>query len=262
MSALRQRRDVGVVGRRVRAAVGAGDLHVGLAGSHERQQRGEAGLVDPRRRRLRAAEVIEHDRDRRRRNLIPDRVDDRQRRVHLDVPGSAPELLDGRLQAMTGGSRIGLAGRREVDPDAAHARLVHRIERRGGHPSRRSPRRRWRASRAGGRRRACRRCRCRRRSAARSRRGPCAARGAARASPRSTPAPGYRRGPAAKGNRAGSPKMCVWQSHAPAGTSKSHGRARLRCSGPGAQRPSSDQGRSGRGADEQIASGQHLGHIT
>ena len=131
---------------------------------------------------------------------IPNRLDDRHRGVHLNVPRAARELLDGRQQPIAGGGRIGLAGRGEVEPDAANARLVHGIEGRG---------RRMLASitatalaREPELTHGVEGARVVRAVDARLHdrpRGPCAAPGAAHASPRSTPAPACRRDPAAKG---------------------------------------------------------------
>ena len=96
---LRERRGVGIVGRELRGAVGAGDLHIGLAGFDEfdagrQSPAGSTPSVG-----LRAAEMIEHDRHRRGGDQILDRRDHRQRGVELHMPAARLHALDRGLRS-------------------------------------------------------------------------------------------------------------------------------------------------------------------
>ena len=79
-----------------------------MARLNQLDQRAEAGLSNAKRG-LRAPEVIEDNRNRGSADGVLNRLDDRQLRVHLDVPPAGPDARDSGLEALAGGRRIRLA---------------------------------------------------------------------------------------------------------------------------------------------------------
>ena len=82
--------------------------------------------------RPRAAEMIEHQGDRRGLELRAERLADWKRRVELDVQPVSLGAIRRRLKSLQRHGRIADAGGREVQPNAADAGFLHRIQRRIG----------------------------------------------------------------------------------------------------------------------------------
>jgi hypothetical protein len=124
---LGQRDHIGVIGRKFRDPIGAGNFHVGLARAHQLQQfckarLGHAELA------LGAAEMVEYHRHRRGGDEILDGGDHRQAGEHLDVPVAALDAVDRGLKALAPGIGIVDAAGRKVNPNAAEAGRVHGVE--------------------------------------------------------------------------------------------------------------------------------------
>src|SRR5260370_20827033 len=115
--------DRGPIRRLVRGAVAAGDLHIGLAGLNQRDERAEARLLGAELG-ARAAEMIEDQRDRLRGKLVGERGDDGEAGIYLDVPTAIPDAVDRHLQLLGRGRRVELAGGLEIDAHAANAGLL------------------------------------------------------------------------------------------------------------------------------------------
>ena len=124
---LGERDAVGIIRAELRGAVGAGNLHIGLARLDELHEIGKAGLLDAERG-LRAAEMIEHDRHRRGHDQILDRRDHRHVGIDLHVPAARLHALDGIREPRPGDIRIVDAAGCEIEADAANAGLAHQVE--------------------------------------------------------------------------------------------------------------------------------------
>src|SRR5215207_9925729 len=125
---LGERRGVGEIGRALGDAVGARDLHIGLAGARQLKQRGKAGLFDaqlgPG-----AAEMNEDQRHRRVHQLILERIDGGELDLGLHMPPVVPrDPLHRVLQPARRCRRVHGAADRQVHMDAADASLVHLVE--------------------------------------------------------------------------------------------------------------------------------------
>ena len=118
---------VGIIGREFGGAIGAGDLHIGLARPHQLHQVGEARLLRTEFR-LGAAEMVEHDRHGRGGDEVLDRGDHRRGSCTSGRASCGLHALDRRLEALPADVGIADAAGRQIEPDAAHAGLAHGVE--------------------------------------------------------------------------------------------------------------------------------------
>ena len=118
----------GIIGSEFRSAIGAGDLHIGLARLHQLQEIAQSPAA---RRRARPARR-RNDRTRRARarsatrSLIAEIIGSDREQLH--VPAARLDAFDGSREARPADVRIIDAAGREIETDAAEAVLVHRVE--------------------------------------------------------------------------------------------------------------------------------------
>ncbi len=115
---LGERNDIGVVRRGRGCAIGAGNLHIRLSAADEIEHVGKARLIRTQRGPS-AGEMIEHDRDRYRRERVLERRDHLRVCIDLDVPVAVLDAIDAGLKTPSCGRRVVGAAGRQIEPDAA-----------------------------------------------------------------------------------------------------------------------------------------------